>query len=244
MGHHPLIFTEIGIPYDLDDKYAYKTGDYSSQIRAMDANHFALEGSGANGYSVWTYMSQVSAEMPISDAGEEVLTGYVARIHMSGEISGTAKIFQYFPLMMSDFRLQCRTPRMSNHQRLETVTLLRFQRAEQLVKTPKWSQIHLDMSWSSRPDATPRPLLGTEPRKRISGLLPSSYMELLPILGLTCRTASFHYRWRRAFLLLRDRQPSFICLNSTTPAYIPKLQSAAESGRLNDKKSDRASSSS
>lgn len=59
MGDHPLLFTEIGIPYDMDDKYAYKTGDYSSQISAMDANHFALEGSGSNGFTLWLYMTQV-----------------------------------------------------------------------------------------------------------------------------------------------------------------------------------------
>ncbi|KAL8751829.1 MAG: hypothetical protein Q9184_005935 [Pyrenodesmia sp. 2 TL-2023] len=55
MGNHPCIFTEIGIPYDMDDKYAYRTGDYSSQSAAMDANHFALEGCGANGYALWVY---------------------------------------------------------------------------------------------------------------------------------------------------------------------------------------------
>jgi hypothetical protein len=59
MGNHPLVFTEIGIPYDMDDKYAYKTGDFSSQKSAMDANHYALEGSRGNGFSLWTYMTQV-----------------------------------------------------------------------------------------------------------------------------------------------------------------------------------------
>jgi hypothetical protein len=58
-GIHPCLFTEIGIPYDMDDKYAYKTGDYSSQTAAMDANHFALEGSGAAGYTLWTYVGTV-----------------------------------------------------------------------------------------------------------------------------------------------------------------------------------------
>ncbi|KAH7558344.1 glycoside hydrolase superfamily [Bipolaris maydis] len=56
MGVHPCIFTEIGIPYDMDDKYAYKTGNYSSQIAALDANHFALEDSMANGFALWTYV--------------------------------------------------------------------------------------------------------------------------------------------------------------------------------------------
>jgi hypothetical protein len=60
MGVHPCIFTEIGIPYDMDDKYAYKTGNYSSQIAALDANHFALEESQANGFALWTYVTTVS----------------------------------------------------------------------------------------------------------------------------------------------------------------------------------------
>lgn len=60
MGVHPCIFTEIGIPYDMDDKYAYKTGNYSSQIAALDANHFALEDSKANGFALWTYVANVS----------------------------------------------------------------------------------------------------------------------------------------------------------------------------------------
>ncbi|KAL9035626.1 MAG: hypothetical protein Q9214_006493 [Letrouitia sp. 1 TL-2023] len=62
MGSHPCVFTEIGIPYDMDDKYAYKTGDYSSQSSAMDANHFALEGCGANGFALWVYMTQNNHE--------------------------------------------------------------------------------------------------------------------------------------------------------------------------------------
>ncbi|KAL8915277.1 MAG: hypothetical protein Q9172_006917 [Xanthocarpia lactea] len=62
MGNHPCVFTEIGIPYDMDDKYAYKTGDFSSQISAMDANHFALEGSGVNGYTLWVYTAENNHE--------------------------------------------------------------------------------------------------------------------------------------------------------------------------------------
>lgn len=59
VGNHPLVFTEIGIPYDLDEKHAYATGDYGSQIKAMDANHFALEGSSANGFTLWAYVTEV-----------------------------------------------------------------------------------------------------------------------------------------------------------------------------------------
>lgn len=57
MGEHPCVLSEIGIPYDMDDKYAYKTGDYTSQVQAMDANHFAIEGSGMNGFMLWLYMT-------------------------------------------------------------------------------------------------------------------------------------------------------------------------------------------
>ena len=68
-GIHPCIFTEIGIPYDMDEKYAYKTGDYSSQTAAMDANHFALEGSSAAGYTLWTYVGTVRS-FPVFSCSE------------------------------------------------------------------------------------------------------------------------------------------------------------------------------
>ncbi|KAL1983127.1 hypothetical protein VTN96DRAFT_457 [Rasamsonia emersonii] len=72
MGDHPLIFTEIGIPYDMDNKYAYKTGDYSSQTSAMDANHFALEGSNSNGFTLWLYMTQNDHEWGDQWNGEDL----------------------------------------------------------------------------------------------------------------------------------------------------------------------------
>lgn len=59
MGEHPCIFGEIGVPYDLDNQKAYQTGDYSSQILAIDANHYALEGSTSN-FTYWTYTVAVS----------------------------------------------------------------------------------------------------------------------------------------------------------------------------------------
>jgi len=58
MGNHPCVLTEFGIPYDMDEKYAYKTGDYSSQSGAMDANHFAIEASQMEGYTLWLYMCE------------------------------------------------------------------------------------------------------------------------------------------------------------------------------------------
>lgn len=72
MGNHPCVFTEIGIPYDMDDKYAYKTGDYASQSSAMDANHFALEGCGANGYALWVYTAMNNHEWGDMWNGEDL----------------------------------------------------------------------------------------------------------------------------------------------------------------------------
>ncbi|KAL8960099.1 MAG: hypothetical protein Q9193_003142 [Seirophora villosa] len=72
MGNHPCVFTEIGIPYDMDDKYAYKSGDYSSQSAAMDANHFALEGCGANGYALWVYTAMNNHEWGDMWNGEDL----------------------------------------------------------------------------------------------------------------------------------------------------------------------------
>lgn len=68
LGEHPCVFTEIGIPYDMDDKFAYKTGDYTSQSLAMDANHFAIEGSGVAGFTLWTYVLTVCSPFEPYDA--------------------------------------------------------------------------------------------------------------------------------------------------------------------------------
>ncbi|RHZ51920.1 sterylglucosidase 1 [Aspergillus thermomutatus] len=72
MGTHPLIFTEIGIPFDMDDRHAYKTGDYSGQVSAMDANHFAIEGSTANGFTLWLYTTSNNHEWGDNWNGEDL----------------------------------------------------------------------------------------------------------------------------------------------------------------------------
>lgn len=97
MGNHPCVFTEIGIPYDMDDKHAYKTGDFSSQVSAMDANHFALEGSGANGYSIWVYMTQVNnCALELS----QMKLLMIRRIAISGATFGTGRISRSSLLMI------------------------------------------------------------------------------------------------------------------------------------------------
>lgn len=50
----PVFFTEIGMPFDMDNKKAYTKGDYSSQTKAMDALAYALEGNNIS-FSLWCY---------------------------------------------------------------------------------------------------------------------------------------------------------------------------------------------
>lgn len=65
MGEHPCVFTEIGIPFDMNDQHAYKTGDYSSQCMALDANYFAIERCGTNGSTLWVYVAKVRSSIEI-----------------------------------------------------------------------------------------------------------------------------------------------------------------------------------
>jgi hypothetical protein len=61
IGKHPCVLTEFGIPYDMDEKEAYKTGDYSSQSAAMDANYYGVEGANLEGACLWVYVAKVSS---------------------------------------------------------------------------------------------------------------------------------------------------------------------------------------
>ncbi|KAL2752089.1 glycoside hydrolase family 5 protein [Sodiomyces alcalophilus JCM 7366] len=71
-GNHPCIMTEFGIPFDMDDKHAYKTGDYSSQSAALDANFYAAEASGMEGYCLWLYMTTNDHERGDQWNGEDL----------------------------------------------------------------------------------------------------------------------------------------------------------------------------
>ncbi|KAK9446877.1 glycoside hydrolase superfamily [Limtongia smithiae] len=50
----PCLFSEVGIPFDMNDKKAYIDGDYDTQIRALDANIAALEGAQLH-HTYWVY---------------------------------------------------------------------------------------------------------------------------------------------------------------------------------------------
>lgn len=71
-GKHPCVLTEFGIPYDMDDKKAYKTGDYSSQSAALDANYFAVEGAGLEGACLWVYAATNDHERGDQWNGEDL----------------------------------------------------------------------------------------------------------------------------------------------------------------------------
>lgn len=55
LGQYPTMMGEIGIPYDLDHKKAYKDGNYSTQVRALDASLNACDGKNVLNYTTWNY---------------------------------------------------------------------------------------------------------------------------------------------------------------------------------------------
>ncbi|EDO14628.1 hypothetical protein Kpol_322p5 [Vanderwaltozyma polyspora DSM 70294] len=55
----PVFLTEIGMPFDMDNRKAYKDGCYTTQTAALDALQFALEGNNLS-YSIWCYCHQNS----------------------------------------------------------------------------------------------------------------------------------------------------------------------------------------
>ncbi len=54
MNHAPTLIGEVGIPFDMQDKRAYRTGDFSMQVKALDATLFALEDNFTS-FTLWNY---------------------------------------------------------------------------------------------------------------------------------------------------------------------------------------------
>ena len=61
MGNPPMLMGEFGIPYDMNDGEAYRTGDYSAQEVALDANYRALDAMLINS-TQWNYTVDNSHE--------------------------------------------------------------------------------------------------------------------------------------------------------------------------------------
>lgn len=54
MGGIPTLVGEFGIPFDMRDKQAYRTGDFSLQVQAMDASFRAMEANLVS-CTLWNY---------------------------------------------------------------------------------------------------------------------------------------------------------------------------------------------
>jgi hypothetical protein len=54
MGGVPTLIGEFGIPFDLQSKRAYETGDFSRQVQAMDRSFRAIEANLLSG-TLWNY---------------------------------------------------------------------------------------------------------------------------------------------------------------------------------------------
>lgn len=59
MGGLPTVIGETGIPFDLDGKAAYRSGDFGAQTRALDATVQALEANLAS-FTLWNYTADNS----------------------------------------------------------------------------------------------------------------------------------------------------------------------------------------
>jgi hypothetical protein len=61
MGNVPTLIGEFGIPYDMKDRRAYRTGDFSLQVLAMDASFQAMEANLLN-CTLWNYTADNTNE--------------------------------------------------------------------------------------------------------------------------------------------------------------------------------------
>ncbi len=61
MNNAPTLVGEVGIPFDMADKKAYRTGDFSLQARALDATMQALEANLAS-FTLWNYTADNTNE--------------------------------------------------------------------------------------------------------------------------------------------------------------------------------------
>jgi hypothetical protein len=61
MGGAATLIGEFGIPYDMKDKRAYRTGDFSLQVKAMDTSFQAIEANLLN-CTLWNYTADNTNE--------------------------------------------------------------------------------------------------------------------------------------------------------------------------------------
>lgn len=61
LGNIPTLMGEFGIPYDLDKKKAFRTGDFSSHVKSMDRCMRLME-TNLLSFTIWNYTSDNSNE--------------------------------------------------------------------------------------------------------------------------------------------------------------------------------------
>ena len=71
MGQLPVLIGETGIAYDMHEKEAYKTGDFSQQARAMDRILKAMDINFLN-YTLWNYTADNTNEFGDGWNGEDL----------------------------------------------------------------------------------------------------------------------------------------------------------------------------
>lgn len=55
LGNFPAFMGEIGVPFDLDQRKSYQTGDYSEQTKALDASLNGCDGPNGFNVTLWNY---------------------------------------------------------------------------------------------------------------------------------------------------------------------------------------------
>jgi len=71
LGEMPVLIGETGIAYDMENKKAYKTGNFTVQIKAMDRLIRALDANFLN-YTLWNYTADNSNEHGDGWNGEDL----------------------------------------------------------------------------------------------------------------------------------------------------------------------------
>lgn len=61
MGSVPTLIGEVGIPFDMKNQKAYRTGDFSLQVKALDASMRALEANLLS-FTLWNYTADNTNE--------------------------------------------------------------------------------------------------------------------------------------------------------------------------------------
>ncbi len=71
MGGAPTLIGEFGLPFDLDDGAAYRSGDFSSQVAALDAYAAAMDANLLS-FTLWNYTADNSNEHGDQWCGEDL----------------------------------------------------------------------------------------------------------------------------------------------------------------------------